>query len=272
MYRIGIMERSVEQGTDIEQLALEYARKMRLEFEICRWKFEDELTADLDAGNVPDVLFLPVGEENKKKESTGIAGMSIWKQRIDGRTREAKLHGKPKDRQNEELRTGIALAKKLREREDCERMQLVFIAPQKAFYEGLIQTRPLDLLLEPLTRERVHEVLRRTVPIVKDKEKRLTFQRGRNSYFLPFQDILYVCSDKRRILIKAVRGEFEFNGRLKDVILKLPEEFLAIHRSYIINKNHVLRYEYEYLEMMDGTVFSISRPNRKMVRRILLDR
>lgn len=273
MYRIGIMERDVEFGTKMEGWFMEYGEKMKLPLEICRWKFEEELTSALDQNIVPDILFLEVGEKLKAKDpKTEIK--SIWAKKPDGRTREAQLrYGKASDDGTERIdREGIALGKKLRERLDCTAMQIIYIAPRKDFYEGLVQTQPMDLLIEPLTKARVHSSLRKAVAIVKDKNERFYFKWGKSSFFLPLRDILYICSESRRIQVKVPWGEYEYNGNIKDIKDGLPEEFLPIHRSYIINKNHVRRYEYEYLEMMDGTVFSISRPNRPMVRQILLDR
>ena len=221
---------------------------------------------------VPDILFLEVGKkiaEDPKKETK-----SIWATKLDGRTREAQLrHRKPSEDGTEGIdREGIALGKRLRERLDSTAMQIIYIAPKRDFYEGMIQTQPMDLLIEPLNKVRIHSSLRKAISIVKNKNERFYFKWGKDSFFLPLRDILYICSDSRRLQIKASWGEYEYNGNIKDVKDELPEEFLPIHRSYIINKNHVRRYEYEYLEMMDGAIFSISRPNRRKVRQILLDR
>ena len=273
MYRIGIMERSVEFGTRLESWFLEYGEKMRLPLEICRWKFEDELMAALDENRIPDILFLEVGDKVADKEQPAVK-RSIWAPKPDGRTREAQLHHRKASEDGTEgiNRAGIALGKKLRERLDCTSLQLIYIAPRRDFYEGLVQTQPMDLLIEPLTEARVHSSLRKAIAVVKNKNERFYFKWGKDSFFLPLRDILYICSDCRKLQIKVPWGEYEYNGNIKDVKGELPEEFLTIHRSYIINKNHVKRYEYEYLEMMDGMVFSISRPNRPMVRQILLDR
>ena len=149
MYRIGIMERSVEFGTRLESWFLEYGEKMRLPLEICRWKFEDELMAALDDNRIPDILFLEVGDKVISKEQPAVR-RSIWAPKLDGRTREAQLHHRKASEDGTEgiNRAGIALGKKLRERLDCTSLQLIYIAPRRDFYEGLVQTQPMDLLIE----------------------------------------------------------------------------------------------------------------------------
>ena len=83
-------------------------------------------------------------------------------------------------------------------------------------------------------------------------------------------EICYLESEKRKIKIVTEKKVFEFYGRLKDVNKYLNEDFITIHQSFIVNQNHIFRYAYESIELMDGTVLAISIPYRKKVRDILL--
>ena len=66
------------------------------------------------------------------------------------------------------------------------------------------------------------------------------------------------------------QGTNEFYGRLKDIIIDLSEDFIEIHQSYVINKEHVRRYTYEMVEMDDGTILTISQKKRKQIRKKVL--
>ena len=270
MYRIGIIEKDVESGTELEQWFLKYGEKMKLQFEICRWRFEDEIMADVDGERAPDILFLPIGEKAQPKDSSKTINR-IWKQKVDGRTREAQLKCFHEKKKMEIPWTGIAMGMRLREKLDFCKLQLIYIAPKKALYDGIMETQPLEILAEPLTEASVLAALRRALAIVKEKNRRIVFQRGKELFFLPTEDIQYVCGDGRNVFVKTVKSEYRFNTKLRDVPLQLPEDFLVIHRSYIVNKKYVAKYNYEYVEMMDGTYFSISKAHRVVVRRILLD-
>ena len=72
-------------------------------------------------------------------------------------------------------------------------------------------------------------------------------------------DIVYLGSEGRKIKVATRKASFEFYGRLKEVAKRLPEEFIVIHQSYIVNRDYVFRYT-------DGTVLAISPVNRKLVR------
>ena len=56
-----------------------------------------------------------------------------------------------------------------------------------------------------------------------------------------------------------------------DVTKGLPPEFVAIHKSYTVNREYILRYTYESVELTDGTELTISKANRKLVREKILD-
>ena len=50
----------------------------------------------------------------------------------------------------------------------------------------------------------------------------------------------------------------------------LPPEFVSIHKSYTVNREYILRYTYESIELTDGTQLAISKANRKLVREKIL--
>lgn len=63
-----------------------------------------------------------------------------------------------------------------------------------------------------------------------------------------------------------MKATFEFYGRLKEVAKRLSEDFIIIHQSYIVNREYVFRYTYETVELVNGTILTISLANRKLVR------
>ncbi|MFA9423819.1 MAG: LytTR family transcriptional regulator DNA-binding domain-containing protein, partial [Sedimentibacter sp.] len=49
-------------------------------------------------------------------------------------------------------------------------------------------------------------------------------------------------------------------------------DFMMIHKSYLINFNHVIEYTYDYVKMSNKKILTISQNNRKAVREQLLMR
>ncbi|GAA6500925.1 hypothetical protein K340107D12_37410 [Blautia parvula] len=77
-------------------------------------------------------------------------------------------------------------------------------------------------------------------------------------------------SESPGIIIVTSEKEYEYRGKLKDVADVTEEYFLLIHKSYLINMEHVEHYEYDNVVMKDKTRLSISKANRKKVRERLL--
>jgi DNA-binding LytR/AlgR family response regulator len=71
--------------------------------------------------------------------------------------------------------------------------------------------------------------------------------------------------DKKIIIVKT-DGEEEFYGKLKSIVDKLPDNFIMIHQSYIINQTYVSEYCYETVKMVNGKNLNISKPYRKETR------
>ena len=70
----------------------------------------------------------------------------------------------------------------------------------------------------------------------------------------------------KKIRLMTKNGEEDFYGKLKNILGKLPADFVMIHQSYIINQQYVSEYSYESVKMSDGTILSISKPYRKTIR------
>lgn len=50
-----------------------------------------------------------------------------------------------------------------------------------------------------------------------------------------------------------------------------PGNFLKIHKSYLINRNYVKEFTYEWVKMNNGDILNISKANRADVRRKILE-
>ena len=87
---------------------------------------------------------------------------------------------------------------------------------------------------------------------------------------ITYDKLLYFYSLVKRVHIVTSEKEYEYRGKLKDVADVTEEYFLLIHKSYLINMEHVEHYEYDNVVMKDKTRLSISKANRKKVRERLL--
>ena len=58
-------------------------------------------------------------------------------------------------------------------------------------------------------------------------------------YAIPFEEIIYMEKDLRKILVHTKKGEIAFYGRYCNVMPLLDERFTNCHRSYVLNMDEI---------------------------------
>ena len=77
-------------------------------------------------------------------------------------------------------------------------------------------------------------------------------------------DLLYIKAEDHYIRVyTSDRKNHLVRGKLSDLEIQLPPNFVRIHRSYITNRNFVRQIQRQFLVLMDGTEIPISRRFQK---------
>ncbi len=231
MYNIGICDDGENVCASIESMLLQYAKEKNIQVDTNVWYSGESLRDYLISGGYLDMLFLDI---------------ELFKM------------------------TGIEVGSYIRNRLDNMRLQIVYISGKASYAQQLFKTQPLDFMVKPILQEQVNEVMDMALRIIKKRNDRFEFRQGKEYYYVLMGDIVYMVSERRKIKVVTMKAVFEFYGKLKEVAKHLSEDFITIHQSYIVNKEYVFRYTYETVELMDGTILSISPANRKLVRDKLL--
>lgn len=235
MYRVGICDDDKVFCGQLEETVLAAAKELQQKIETETWYSGESILRDLEKMPCPDILFLDI-----------------------------ELYE----------RSGIDVGKFIRRDREDFFAHIVYVSSKQEYAMQLFRLQPLDFLIKPVTKERVKEVLERSIKQRAQGKALFEYQKGGVFYRVSCRDILYfVSNDKKIEIVTAENGEqpgsfnrHEFYGRLKTVLEKLPAGFLMIHQSYIINNDRAVEYTYETVKMQDGAFLSISRPYRKSVR------
>lgn len=233
MYEIGICDDGKNVCGSMEKMLMQYAREKEIRINVRIWYTGEELRDYLKTGSHLDILFLDI---------------ELYRM------------------------TGIEVASYIRNELDNMGLQIVYISGKTSYARQLFKTQPLDFLVKPITQKQINNTIKTAVKIIKRKCERFEFQQGKEHHYIQQGDILYFESNGRKIKIVTVQDTYEFYGKLNEVEKDLSEDFIEIHKSYIINKEHVMRYTYEMVELENGTKLTISQNKRRQVReRVLRD-
>ena len=227
MYKIGICDDEKNTCMEIEKMVCEYAKQTVTELETLVWHTGEALCEALKTVSI-DLLFLDI-----------------------------------------ELVTtsGIEVGRYIRNELENHEISIAYISAKSSYAMELFKIRPIDFLIKPILYEDVAEIIEESLK--RYRRNKLIFEyRAKGVYGkVKYQDIIYFSSDNKKINIILADSVTAFNGRLKDILPTLPDHFIQIHQSYIINLDHLLECTYDSVKMSGDMILNISQPYRKDVRR-----
>lgn len=84
---------------------------------------------------------------------------------------------------------------------------------------------------------------------------------------IDIKSIVYIESNKRKIIVYTVNGKYETYEKLDNIYIKLESYgFVRTHRSYIINMDFIKKIEQKEIVTTTGDTVLISRANAEMVK------
>ena len=145
--------------------------------------------------------------------------------------------------------------------------RVVFVTAYDAYAVQAFDEAAIDYLLKPLRRERLAQALQRVrnalAPAIDDGHLARTMQRllqgqmpqlmlqaprlhyirasqGSMTRQIPVGDVLYFQSDEKYTLVRTLDAEHLIRTPIAELAAQLdPERFLQIHRSTLVNQDHV---------------------------------
>ena len=166
----------------------------------------------------------------------------------------------------------VAVGQYIRETLKNETIQIAYISSKQEYAMELFEMRPINFLVKPLSDEKIENVIDKFLQLNKIDTETFNFKAGHNYYKIPFSDILYFCSNGRKINIVTLKKEYEFYGSLDNIYSEVKnKKFLFVHKSFLVNFKHIRKYQYEQLTMSDNKIIPVSQSRRKAVRSMFFE-
>lgn len=99
----------------------------------------------------------------------------------------------------------------------------------------------------------------------KMKKSFLEIMSNRKITKIPYEDIVYIESLSDYIQITTVKDQIVSKEKISNLATRLPDIFLRIHRSFIINTERIKNISYDEV-MVDDMTLTIGRSYRKQVK------
>lgn len=153
---------------------------------------------------------------------------------------------------------------------------IVFVTALAERMPEAFSVRAFWYLVKPLKSNILKEVLFQAQTEVETQRKidstcKLELKINGNINLVSLSDILYIESIGRKIRVVTGSGEYESYAKIGELEERLPESFFKIHRSYIVNLQHISNYSSSAVEMSGGVSIPISKYKYKEFVNTFLD-
>ncbi len=129
---------------------------------------------------------------------------------------------------------GIDLAKRILELQPNS--QIIFTSGYDSYYLDVYSVEHVYFLKKPIDTKHLLQAIRRAGEKLLDLHTRSFIVSNRDGlHCIPYNEILYLENELRKIHVHTVRGNISFYGKFEDMKEALDERFLRCHNSYIVN-------------------------------------
>lgn len=166
---------------------------------------------------------------------------------------------------------GLDLGRIIREEMDNQIMQIVYVSGKESYYKDLFEVRPMHFLSKPIEADMLIKDINLAMKLNGCLGGVFCYRKAAVTYKIPINDILYFQSVNREIKITTISGEDLFYGKMRDIYLQLEsDQFMKIHKSYLVNYEHVVTFKYDEVRMSNSDCLPISQLKRKEIRALQL--
>lgn len=152
--------------------------------------------------------------------------------------------------------------------------QVIFTTAYREYAVDGFELEAVDYLLKPITFARFFKAIERFLKNHKGnethaaetaKEDDHTFVRvDRKSVKITFANVRYIQGLKDYIEIHTTDHTWVVKSTLSAFFQSLPKSFIQVHRSYIVNRNHITAFTHQDIELGDVEI-PIGKTHQKIV-------
>lgn len=163
--------------------------------------------------------------------------------------------------------SGIDIAKKIRKID--KNVLISFLTSYSQYVYDVFEVIAFDFIVKPLTQERLNELIKKARNYLQMVKRTFIFSYRKNSYNIPFQKILYLEKEGRKVWINAEDGKkYQCNMTLEEIWKQLDEKmFVSLHKSCIVNIEEIMEIEKDKVILKNNKELYISRDYKKNLKK-----
>ena len=168
-----------------------------------------------------------------------------------------------------EEENGISAAKQAQE--IFGDVKVIFSTGTLECAEDIFEANPVYLLAKPIRQEKLLEAVERAIEQIEEGEAASVTLISKSFIArVKAEDIWYMESERRVLTVHTREEDIRVNMKLGDLEERLPEYFVRVHQSYLVNMKQIRVFSAKGTELTDGRVIPVSRPRYAKAKDLFL--
>ncbi len=133
---------------------------------------------------------------------------------------------------------------------------------ESSYIESAKSTKPYGYLLKPFSKLDLYANIEMALGHVQNtKVQSLYLPMGRNKHHVSLNDLLFIKANGNYVELQIGERRVALRKNLKEFEAKLPigHPFIRVHKSYLVNRNHISSFNQLELSLLGGTKVPIGR-------------
>lgn len=160
---------------------------------------------------------------------------------------------------------GMEAAKRIREKDKS--VFLIFVTSHSDYALEAYNVHPFQFIVKPVDKETVIQYFEQVCELIGGEDEYFEYKYNKEFFRVYLKDIVCFESDRRVIRIYLNDGSYrQYYDKLSNIEKRLMNskiDFWRVHQSALVNSRYVFRKAYDYVELQDGKIISISEGKRK---------
>lgn len=130
----------------------------------------------------------------------------------------------------------------------------------QAIFENPHEADPVAFITKPIQEKYLINALKKIHEQDNRENLFITVKLNRSTVPVPIEKVIYISSDKRRLVLHTAEENISFYGKMSDLMSRLSDSFSQIHKSYAVNLRHIgIINSWSSVTLSDGTEIPVGR-------------
>lgn len=153
---------------------------------------------------------------------------------------------------------GIEVAKRIREFDNSA--IIIFLTSHKDWMEEAFDVQAFHYLIKPIDRKKLEGVFKKILNYFSNRKILYYFKQGKKLYSIPYKNIYYFESDKRKIKIATDKGEYYYYDTISNIEKIVGDElFTRTHVAYFVNMDYIRNFDGKDVALENGMSIPVSK-------------